>query len=109
MRCPKFELLKELNFLVRALNNFDKSPREGKFGVCKIIIKNLTDYFFVILDLGTASFVNGYMFTELKENSPLIERLGLMYVDFDEYPGYSGRISVIIEKNVNENIRCDMD
>ena len=30
-----------------------------------------------------------------------------MYVDFDEYPGYSGRISAIIETNVNENIPCD--
>ena len=30
-----------------------------------------------------------------------------MYIDFDEYPRYSGRNSEIIEKNVNENIQCD--
>ena len=29
-----------------------------------------------------------------------------MYIDFDEYPPYSGRISEIFEKNVNENIQC---
>ena len=30
-----------------------------------------------------------------------------MYIDFDEYPHYSGRNSGIFEKDVNENIQCD--
>ena len=30
-----------------------------------------------------------------------------MYIDFGEYPHYSGRISEMFEKNVNENIQCD--
>ena len=30
-----------------------------------------------------------------------------MYIDFDDYPPYSGRISAIFEKYVNENIQCD--
>ena len=47
----------------------------------------------MILDLGTTSFVNGYLFIELKENAPLIEIFEPMYIDFDEYPPYSGRIS----------------
>ena len=29
-----------------------------------------------------------------------------MYIGFVEYPTYSGRISEILEKNVNENIQC---
>ena len=29
-----------------------------------------------------------------------------MYIDFDEYPRFSGRNSEIFEKNVNENIQC---
>ena len=29
-----------------------------------------------------------------------------MYIDFDEYPRYSGRNSEIFEKNVDENIQC---
>ena len=30
-----------------------------------------------------------------------------MYIDFDEYPPYSGRISEIFEKNINDNTQCD--
>ena len=29
-----------------------------------------------------------------------------MYIDFDEYPTYSGRNSEIFQNNVNENIQC---
>ena len=29
-----------------------------------------------------------------------------MYIDFDEYPCYSGRNSEIFEKHSNENIQC---
>ena len=29
-----------------------------------------------------------------------------MYVDFYEYPTYSGKTYEIFEKNVNENIQC---
>ena len=103
----KIELLKELNFLVSALNKPDNSPKEEISGVCKKIIRKLTDYFFVILDLGTTSFVNGSFLTELKENAPLLEYFGPIYIDFDEYPCYSGRTSVIFEKKVNESIQSD--
>ena len=51
---------------MRDLNKFDNSPGEEIFGVCKKIIRKLTDYFFVIIDLGTTSFGNGSLFTELK-------------------------------------------
>ena len=30
-----------------------------------------------------------------------------MYIDFDYYPRYCGRISTIFERNVNEDIQCD--
>ena len=30
-----------------------------------------------------------------------------MYIDFDEYPSYRGRNSEIVEKYVNENIKCE--
>ena len=59
MKCPKQLIyLKELHFFVRALNKFDKSPGEEIFGVGKKSIKKLTDYFFMILNLGNASFGN---------------------------------------------------
>ena len=47
----------------------------------------------MILDLGTASFGNGSLFTELKENAPLIQNFWPMYIDFDEYPCHSTIIS----------------
>ena len=68
----KVELLKKLHFIVRALNKPDISPREEIFGVSKKLITKLTDDFFTIIDLGTASFGNESSFTQQKENSPLI-------------------------------------
>ena len=94
----KVDLPKELYSLVKALNKNYKSPREEKYGVCKTFITKLTDYFFTIIDLGTASFGNQPLFTQQKEKFPLIECFGPMYIDFDEYPRYSGRNSEIIEK-----------
>ena len=91
-------LLKELHFLVRALNKPDKSPREDIFGVCIKIIGKLTYYFFMIIDLGTASFGNGSLFTQLKYNTPLINHFGPIYIDFDEYPLYSIRKSEFFVK-----------
>ena len=67
----------------------------------------MTDCFFIILDLGTTSFGNGSLFTELKANAPLLKYFGPMYIDFDEYPCYSGKTSAIFERNVNESIQCD--
>ena len=55
----------------------------------------------MILDLGTESFGNGSLFNQLKENAPLIKHFGPMYIDFDEYPPYSGGISGFL-KNVNK-------
>ena len=48
-----------------------------------------------------------YIFTELKENVPLLKQFEPMYIDYDEYPGYSGGTSTIFEKNVNESIQCN--
>ena len=63
---------------MRALNKIDKSHREKIFGVCRKFIRKLTDYFFMILDLGTALFGNGYFSTKQKENAPLMKNSGPM-------------------------------
>ena len=102
-----FELLKELNVLVRYLNKIDNRHGEYIFGVCKKFIRKLTDYFFMIIDLGTASFGNGSLFTQINENAPLINVFGPMHIDFDEYLPYSGGISEFFETNVNDNIQCN--
>ena len=62
----KFDLMKELYSLVKALNKNYKSPREEKYGFFKKIITKLTYYFFTIIYLGTASFGNEPYFTEQK-------------------------------------------
>ena len=62
----------------------------------------------MILDLGTESFGSGSLFTEPKENAPLIKNSGPMYIYFDEYPLYSGTISESCEKNINEKFSVIM-
>ena len=47
----------------------------------------------MITNLVTASFGHESFFTQHKQNSPLIKHFGPMYIDFDEYPRYSGRNS----------------
>ena len=78
-----------------------------KYGVCKTFITKLTDYFFAIIDLGTTSFGNEPLFTQQIENCRLIKCFGPMFIDFDEYPHYSGRESIIFEKYVNEDIKFE--
>ena len=53
----------------------------------------------MILNLVTASFGKGSLFTQLKEDAAFIKHFRPMYIDFDEYPPYSGRIYEIFEKN----------
>ena len=67
----------------------------------------MTDYFFAIIDLGTTSFGNEPLFTQQKEKCRLIQFFGPMFIDFDQYPHYSGRESIIFEKYVNEDIKCE--
>ena len=55
----------------------------------------------MIIDLGNKSFGNGYLFTKVKENAPLMNHFGPVHIDFDEYTRYSGRISAIFERYVN--------
>ena len=83
---------------MKALNKIFKVPGEEKFGVCKKFITKLTDYFFAIIDLGTTSLGNEPLFTQQKEKCRLIQFVGPMFIDYDEYPHYSGRESIIFEK-----------
>ena len=78
---------------MKALKTFYNEPGYCIFGVCNKFIWKLTDYFFIVLDEGTALVGNRNLFIEPKENSTLIKHFGPMYVDFDKYPSYSGTIS----------------
>ena len=92
---------------MKALNNNFEVSGEEIFWVCKKFITKLTDYFFSTIDLGTTSFGNKPFFTQQKENFQLIQCFGPMFIDFDEYPCYSGKESIIFEKDVNEAIKCE--
>ena len=87
----KMKILKELHALVKALNNKFKFPGEETFGVCKKFITKLTDYLFSTIDLGTTSFGNKPFFTQQIEKCRLKQCFGPMFIDFNEYPRYSGR------------------
>ena len=58
----------------------------------------LTDYFFAIIDLVTTSFGNKPLLTQQNKKFRLIKFLGPMFIDFDEYPHYSGKESTILKK-----------
>ena len=83
---------------MRFLNKPETSPREKIQGVCKKSITKLTDYFFTIIDLGTASFRNESLFTQQKENSLLIKCFGPVYIYFDEYPPIVVEIMKLLKK-----------
>ena len=72
----KIKVFKELHILVRDLNKIDRKPGDYIFGICNKFKRRLTDYFFTILDEGTASSENGSLFTQLKENATLIKHFG---------------------------------
>ena len=83
---------------MRALRKPDTGPRKQIYGVCKTLITKLTDYFFMLIYLGTVLFGNKPLFTQQKDNSPLVKCFGPIYFDFDEYLCYSGRKSEFFEK-----------
>ena len=67
----------------------------------------MTDYLFAIIDEGTALLGNGTLCTVLKEKNTFIKMFGTMYIDFYQYPPYSGVISEIFETILNAHIQCD--
>ena len=93
----KMKILKELHALVKALNRKKITGSKG-FGVCKIFITTFTEYFFSTFCLGTTSVGKKPFFTQQKEKCQLIQCFGPMFIDFGEYPRYSGRESIILEK-----------
>ena len=66
----KMEILKELYALVKALNRKKITGSRG-FGVCKIFITTLTEYFFPTFGLGTTSVGEKPFFTQQKEKKSI--------------------------------------
>ena len=45
--------------------------------------------------------------TQQKEKCQLIQCFGPMFIDFDDYPHFSGKESIIFVKDINEAIKCE--
>ena len=73
-----------------------KNTDSKGFGACKIFITTLTEYFFSTYGLGTTSVGEKHFFTQQKEKCQLIQCFGPMFIDFDDYPHYSGKESIIL-------------
>ena len=101
------EISKELHVLLRALKKNWRVTRRRHTWCLQKLIRKLTDYFFMILDLGAASFGNGYLFTELKGNSPLIKKLGQCILILKSILPIVVEYLKCLKNNVNENIQCD--
>ena len=90
--------MKQLDVQVKALKKIGNTLGEIISEVCKIIIRRFKDYLFTIIDEETASIFQKTLFAALTENSKLIKNFGPMYIDFDDYPPYSGEISENIKQ-----------
>ena len=88
--------MKEIHVIMKALNKIDNEPGDLLLGVCNNFIRKLKYYFFTIIDEETASIGNRTLFTDLK-NATLIKHFGPIYIDFYDYPPYSGAISEIVK------------
>ena len=102
----KTKLLKELHALVKAVSKKKMDKGSKEFGVCKSFITSLTEYFFSRFGLGNSLFGKECIFTQQKEKSELTQCFGPMFIDFDDYPHYSGKESKKFEKDINEAIIC---
>ena len=67
----KMEILKELHALVKALSIKKRITGSKAFGVCKIFITSLTEYFFSTFGLGNTSFGKKRIFTQQKEKNSI--------------------------------------
>ena len=91
------ELMKELNFLVRALNKPGIRPRKEISGVCKNNYNKIDRLLLHNIDVRNCVIWKWVLFYFKKKNAPLKTNLGQMHTDSDEYPPYSGRIYEIFE------------
>ena len=60
LHVKKFLPTEKITFTCDGLKQTWKNSQRRKYGVCKKFITKLTDNFFTIIDLGTASFGNEY-------------------------------------------------
>ena len=91
--------------LVKLLNKIENEPGDCIFAVCKNFILKLTYHLFTNIDKETPSIENEILYTSLKQNAALTWLSGPIYINFDEYPLYTGSIKNIYITNIDAHIK----
>ena len=97
--------LEKLYNLVKALNMNDDN-KEKCCGVSTDFIRKLTDLFFIIIGEKASTNIPLSKMYRLRKSATLTCLYGTMYLELDDYPPYSDKISVIFETHINRNLRC---
>ena len=75
-------------------------------GVSTDFIRKLTDLFFIIIGEKASTNIPLRKMYHLRKCATLICLYVPMYLQLDEYPPYSDKISDFFETNINSNLRC---
>ena len=98
-------VIKKLYNLVKTLNMNDDN--EGKCcGASTDFIRKLTDFFFIIISEKASTNIPLRKMHHLIKSSTMKCLYGPIYLELDDYPPYSDKISVIFETHINRNLRC---
>ena len=97
--------LEKLYSLVKALNMNDDN-KEKCCVVSTDFIRKLTDFFFTIIGENSSTSIPLSKMYRLRKSATLTCLYGPIYLELDDYPPYSDKISVISETHININLRC---
>ena len=69
-------------------------------------IRKWTDVFFIIIGEKASTITPLSKIYRLRKIATLTCLYGTIYLELDDYPPYSDKISVIFETHININLRC---
>ena len=85
------------------MNDYNK---EKCCGVSTDFIRKLTDLFYIIIGEKISTNIPLSKMYRLGKSTKLTCIYGPMYLELDEYPPYSDKISVIFETHIKRNLIC---
>ena len=97
--------LEKIYNIVKTLNMKDDNM-EKCCGVSTDFIRILTDLFFIIIGEKAPTHIPLSKMYRLRKISTLTCPYVTMYLQLDDYPPYSDKISDIFETHINRNLRC---
>ena len=94
--------LEKLYNLVKTLNMNDVK-KEKYCGVSTYFIRKLTDLFFITIGEKASTNIPLRRIHRLRKSEILTRLYGPMYLELDDYPPYSDKISVNFETHINSH------